>query len=117
MKKLLIKWSTSILVVFLTLPVIAFGAEVIGDFDGDGKTDVLVRRRDTQTGGLYWFVLGSRDNNFSATRWGFNPNDGSNTVDLPVLGDYDGDGKTDIGVFRTAFVAPGTFSTYFYILC
>jgi hypothetical protein len=40
-----------------------------------------------------WFVLRSEDSSFFAVPFG-------NSTDLPVPGDYDGDGKFDRAVFR-----------------
>ena len=66
------------------------------DFDGDGKSDLSVFRGGNQEGGN-WLVAGSGNGQVEATVWGasFEPYN-----DLPVPGDYDGDGKTDLAVFR-----------------
>ncbi|MBV9959949.1 MAG: VCBS repeat-containing protein, partial [Acidobacteria bacterium] len=40
-----------------------------------------------------WFVRRSSDGGTSAQQWGL-------TTDLPAPGDFDGDGKADIAVFR-----------------
>lgn len=68
------------------------------DYDGDGLADIGVRRPSNQT----WFVLNSSDTNFNSTRndgiqrvqFGFSPND------IPVSGDFDGDGIADYAVRR-----------------
>ncbi len=80
----------------------------IVDFDGDGKTDPAVVRN---TGGgpsgqLTWFIQNSGGAPASTTTpWGLNG-------DRYVPEDYDGDGKTDIAVWR----AGPPFGSYFYIL-
>jgi hypothetical protein len=66
------------------------------DYDGDGKTDILVRRLNSDNNYI-WYALESK-NGFNATVWGgaipgvFG--------DGKASADYDGDGKTDIAVVR-----------------
>jgi subtilisin-like proprotein convertase family protein len=77
------------------------------DFDGDNKTDAAVVRN---TGGgpggqITWFYLNSGTSTPAQQPWGI-------ATDFFVPEDYDGDGKTDIAVWR-----PGApFNSYFYIL-
>jgi hypothetical protein len=72
---------------------------VPADYDGDGKADVAVSRpakHEWPAGVAEWDILQSSTG--SSTRhveWGLKG-------DVPVPADYDGDGKTDIAVFRPA---------------
>ena len=59
-------------------------AQVVGDYDGDGDTDVAIYR--PSNGGWYPKGIGS-------IVWGV-------LGDVPVSGDYDGDGDTDVAVYR-----------------
>lgn len=71
---------------------------VVGDYDGDGISDIAVRRPSTQV----WYVLNSSGRDFltgnadGITRKRF----GLQEQDIPVPADYDGDGITDIAVRR-----------------
>ncbi|HVE57010.1 MAG TPA: VCBS repeat-containing protein [Pyrinomonadaceae bacterium] len=73
----------------------------MNDFDGDGKTDFAVTRREGNS--KIWYVWQSRDG-FKAFQWGV-------SSDLNATGDYDGDGKTDIAVFRHRCFPSGKFSS------
>ena len=71
---------------------------VLGDFDGDGNTEVAVVRN-TQSG-IIWHILksGSGSNFQSYTQW--TGVQFGQAPDVPAAEDFDGDGKTDIAVFR-----------------
>jgi hypothetical protein len=68
---------------------------VPGDYDGDGKTDIAVARN--VGGNWQWFYLKSSTN---LTTVGYLGTWGLAGVDVFAQGDYDGDGKTDIAVWR-----------------
>ncbi|MCS6874936.1 MAG: VCBS repeat-containing protein [Acidobacteriota bacterium] len=83
-----------------------------GDYDGDNRTDICVVR--TNAGGQFeWYVLRSSDNQTFGTSsvnyFGF----GVAATDYIVQGDYDGDNRTDFGIWRSA---TGAENGYFYIV-
>ena len=82
-----------------TLQVVQFGLSndlnVPGDYDGDGKTDVaVVREGATANSNLSWFILRSSDGVFVSYLFGLSGSD------LTTQNDYDGDGRTDVAVWR-----------------
>lgn len=76
------------------------------DYDGDGITDPAVFRRGTSAGQqATWYIRQST--NGAARVVGFGTTGGTaNDQDFPVPGDYDGDGKFDIAVYRTGTLTP-----------
>lgn len=85
----------------LFLPWGVFGdATVARDYDGDGITDAAIFRRGaTATAQTRWFILRSSDGGVTDIGFGLTGN-GTSTFDSPIPGDYDGDGKFDIAVYR-----------------
>lgn len=71
---------------------------VPADYDGDGMTDLAVRRPSNKT----WYILNSSGNdNLTGRSDGISRVEfGLQEADLPVPADYDGDGKADIAVRR-----------------
>jgi hypothetical protein len=68
-----------------------------GDFDGDGTSDIAVWRK---AAGV-WQILFS-DGGFSSAASRVVAISQSARGDRPVPGDYDGDGKTDVAMWRHA---------------
>ena len=69
--------------------------QVPADYDGDGKIDLAVWRPSTG----YWYILKSSESYNVATILAV-PFGSHADGDVPVPGDYDGDGKAEIAVFR-----------------
>jgi hypothetical protein len=70
------------------------------DYTGDGRADfVAVRESAGTTGNAVWYINNSATNVTTATAFGIG---GFSTTlsDIPVRGDYDGDGRHDIAVWR-----------------
>lgn len=74
----------------------------VGDFDGDGKSDISVFRPSDG----YWYIHKS-SGGYTFIQWGI-------STDTPVPGDYDGDGKTDVAVHRKSIASPS--SGIWYVL-
>ena len=74
------------------------------DFDGDGRTDFSAIQN--VSGNMFWHNFGSA-NGYSVVNFGLFAGD------IPVPADYDGDGKTDIAVWRGGNT--GDFA-FFYVL-
>jgi len=72
---------------------------VPGDYDGDGKTDLATVR--AAGGAIQWFWRRSSDQVLiGPVTFGVAPTDASE--DIPVPGDYDGDGRTDVAIWRSS---------------
>lgn len=83
------------------------------DFDGDGITNMAVYRATNVDGAQdFWFVR-RPDGSQISVPFG-QSGDGTNTKDVPVTGDYDGDGKFDYAVYR--FKAGNPYNNCFIIL-
>jgi len=69
-----------------------------GDFDGDGRSELFVYRPSIGT----WFWLTSSSGYFnSAGTVGQVPLGDNSLGDVPTIGDFDGDGRADIAVWRS----------------
>ena len=81
-------------------------APVARDYDGDGITDVATYRLGTTAGSQsVWYIRQSSDNTAKVVNWGTTAAT-VNNVDFPVPGDYDGDGKFDVAVYRAGTLSP-----------
>jgi hypothetical protein len=82
-------------------------ANMMGDYDGDGKADLVVWRQGATAGAqsTFW-IKKSSNGEINAIAWGIQG-------DRPILGDFDGDGKKDFAVAR---VASATGQANAYIL-
>ena len=78
------------------------------DYDGDGRTDVAVFRDAVPGAGnfAYFYILNSADNSFRSVQFGA-------TGDIPVPGDWDGDGRVDFAVYRAAATSNGQSNFYY----
>jgi hypothetical protein len=65
----------------------------MGDFDGDGRADLVAYNAD-DNGVIYWWILQSETNTVRTVIWG------QISTDRFVPADYDGDGKLDVAVYR-----------------
>jgi parallel beta-helix repeat protein len=79
---------------------------VVGDWDGDGDDNIGVFRQNHSDSGLTMFFLDLDNSGGSADMSvAFGEPD-----DLPVIGDWDGDGDDNIGLYR-----PGSTTGVFYL--
>jgi hypothetical protein len=79
------------------------------DYDGDGITDIAVFRRGaTATAQTTWYIRNSAGGTVRIEAFGLTGN-GTSSVDLPVPGDYDGDGEFDVAVYRAGQAPANNF--------
>nr|MCU0238564.1 hypothetical protein [Pyrinomonadaceae bacterium] len=91
--------STNFSTFFYTIYGFSSDFVIPGDYDGDGRDDIAVSRNANLGSGTlkYFFILESDGGNApggSTIQWGI-------PGDFICQGDYDGDGRTDVGVWRS----------------
>jgi hypothetical protein len=88
------------------------------DYDGDGITDIAVFRRGAVLGNqAVWYIRQSATNTARIVPFGTTGDVvGGTSGDTPVPGDYDGDGKFDIAVYRFDFGGGGLSPNNNYIV-
>lgn len=96
-----------------TFSFVSFGLNgdeaIARDFDGDGKTDPAIFRPGASAGApATWWIRKSTTNTDLVIPFG-TTGDGTTTFDRPVPGDYDGDGKFDLAVYRVGISPSNTF--------
>ena len=114
----ILSWQvyTSTNVLALRSLATSYGRPITGDFNGDGRADLAVFMEASSS----WYVAASAGDGLSAYHgWlgglpGSPPlsGEGPGERSAPLAGDFDGDGRTDVGLFYagsgTAFVARST---------
>jgi len=79
------------------------------DYDGDGITDVAVFRPGAAAANpTTWYIRESSTGNARVETFGLTGN-GTTSLDTPIPGDYDGDGKFDIAVYRVGQTPANNF--------
>ena len=81
---------------------------VCRDYDGDGKTDLAIFRVGANPGdqAFWWIRRSSGTGNETVVPFGTTGDGAAGTGDTPIPGDYDGDGKFDLAVYRFGGLSP-----------
>jgi RHS repeat-associated protein len=85
---------------------------LIGDFNGDGRSDLLFVPA-TGNASIY-LASGSALSGYTFTKkTGFSPQWNSTAGDFVILGDFDGDGRTDVAYYVQDVTYPSNSFTYY----
>jgi hypothetical protein len=71
------------------------------DYTGDGRADFASVRETDPSATAIWYILNTATNTVTATRFGI-ADPAFTDLDVPVRGDYDGDNRHDIAVYRAS---------------
>lgn len=85
---------------------------VIGDFVGDNRADFAVWRGSQTSGDGVWYIKENGGNRIVMIPFGIP----GVTIDSPIRGDYNGDGKDDIAVYRKWYNQNAPDNNTFYWL-
>jgi len=89
---------------------------IVGDFDGDGRADVAyVAPPSNGQSAVYSILKSSTGYSFAPGQPLFVPAGFPSLGDTPIVGDFDGDGKTDPGIWRATqgvWIIPLSSSNY-----
>ncbi|MDD5715221.1 MAG: VCBS repeat domain-containing M23 family metallopeptidase, partial [Patescibacteria group bacterium] len=69
---------------------------LVGDFNGDGKDDVGLHKNTTGQ----WYVALSSGSSFEPTGSAWTSQFGTSSAYVPLVGDFNGDGKDDVGLHK-----------------
>ena len=84
---------------------------VARDYDGDGITDIAIFRPGATAGAQanWWIRKSTGGGTQSRIPFGTTGDGTSNIIDIPIPGDYDGDGKFDLAVYRHGIAPDNNF--------
>ena len=70
------------------------------DYTGDGKADLVACRQTNSSGNSIWYIFNSATGVTTGTSFGIADPTFDGNGDVPLRGDYDGDNRHDIAVWR-----------------
>jgi len=85
---------------------------VVGDYLGDNRADFAVWRGSQSSGNSYWYIKENGGDRIIIIPFGY----AGDVIDTPIRGDYNGDGKDDIAVYRKWYSIGAADNNTFYWL-